>query len=520
MTSGILEGGASSLQESAWRLVSASPLVFLYEGFATRSECKSLVEAGTRLRHAIDGGHSELCEALARFGVAHGALGFRRVYCLPGSRKLRAEFDIDDTHQQEPSTGQLLKRFEAAVGDFVGCEPHCDEDSCVLNLTPGREDGAALEGGLHVDTFNDEPRRFATAILYLNDLHAADGGQTVWPAAANAPAEVVEAGKKLLHAGLESTLQPEGGAPAEALEAHAAQVLRAHTGEQDLLSERQGLSLRPRCGSLVVFFTRGLDGKVDPRSWHGSAAVRKHADKWTLQTFKAMPVGKENNDTTCLFAAERASRHIFAARPSLPPIAFRALKATGGRAVLGAQRLVEEVLVLGGGDCRLSLLSAHHVAGPLLEGRLGDLTGLVLWPASIALAQYISEPGRVKLSGRRVLDLGCGCGLLGLVAGTLGRAAEVVLLDASPEAAALAALSLEANGLSPPSFRVVKRSWSEELADLGLFDVILAADVLYPPAGADSETCAQAAKVAASELLAVLGRLLARGGEAFVAVQG
>lgn len=58
----------------------------------------------------------------------------------------------------------------------------------MLNLTPGRSDGALLESGLHVDTYNDEPRRFATAILYLGDLGPEDGGQTVFPAAGRAPA--------------------------------------------------------------------------------------------------------------------------------------------------------------------------------------------------------------------------------------------------------------------------------------------------------------------------------------------
>ena len=40
-----------------------------------------------------------------------------------------------------------------------------------------------LESGLHVDTFNDEPRRFATAILYLSDLgplHKDDEGKSSW----------------------------------------------------------------------------------------------------------------------------------------------------------------------------------------------------------------------------------------------------------------------------------------------------------------------------------------------------
>merc|ERR1711924_98348 len=106
----------------------------------------------------------------------------------------------------------LLRRLEDAVSQFVQSDPHSDEYSCVLTRTPGRDDEAALEFGLHVDTINDEPRRFSTALLYLNDLGPESGGQTIFPIAADAPMGVKAAGSTLLNEGYECTATaPEVG---------------------------------------------------------------------------------------------------------------------------------------------------------------------------------------------------------------------------------------------------------------------------------------------------------------------
>jgi hypothetical protein len=49
-----------------------------------------------------------------------------------------------------------------------------------------------------------------------------------------------------------------------------------------------GMAVQPVQGSMLLFFTRGPGGMVDPCSWHGSAAVPPGGKKWTLQTFKAV----------------------------------------------------------------------------------------------------------------------------------------------------------------------------------------------------------------------------------------
>jgi predicted nicotinamide N-methyase len=133
-----------------------------------------------------------------------------------------------------------------------------------------------------------------------------------------------------------------------------------------------------------------------------------------------------------------------------------------------------EVVTLDLGDRRLEL---EQVAG------LGDLARrsltegtepywAYLWPSARALARVVAELS--DLEGRRVLDLGCGLGACGLAAAM--RGAEVVVCDLEPRAVTLATRNAARNGL-----RVEGRAvdWNAPPEDLGRFDGILAADVLY-----------------------------------------
>lgn len=97
----------------------------------------------------------------------------------------------------------------------------------------------------------------------------------------------------------------------------------------------------------------------------------------------------------------------------------------------------------------------------------------VLWPSASALAEAVLDAGP-GLAGRRVLDLGCGLGLVGLAA--LHRGAHVVFLDWEPVAVEAARASAWANGFS--SHESVVADWRSP-PPLEPFDVILAADVLY-----------------------------------------
>ena len=98
-----------------------------------------------------------------------------------------------------------------------------------------------------------------------------------------------------------------------------------------------------------------------------------------------------------------------------------------------------------------------------------------LWPSATALAHRIAtfaaEPG----NGRRLLELGCGLGLVSLAAIRAGF--EVVSTDYYEEALAFTELNARHNGLVPPATRLV--DWRRFPEDLGRFDLVVASDVLF-----------------------------------------
>ncbi|MDP5168609.1 MAG: protein N-lysine methyltransferase family protein [Bacteroidia bacterium] len=97
-----------------------------------------------------------------------------------------------------------------------------------------------------------------------------------------------------------------------------------------------------------------------------------------------------------------------------------------------------------------------------------------LWPSAIALAAYLeSHPEEVK--GKSVLEIGCGNGLAGVVAGLLG-AASVTLTDYLPEALRFASLVWAKN--IPQKAQTAILDWREPDPSLSS-PLILAADVAY-----------------------------------------
>ncbi len=97
--------------------------------------------------------------------------------------------------------------------------------------------------------------------------------------------------------------------------------------------------------------------------------------------------------------------------------------------------------------------------------------GLVLWPSAIALAHEIAAR---PLAGLRVLELGAGTGLPGIVAATLG--AHVVQTDRQEVALHVSRMNAERNGTARIEHRVA--DWIR-WEDTDLYDVILGADILY-----------------------------------------
>lgn len=132
----------------------------------------------------------------------------------------------------------------------------------------------------------------------------------------------------------------------------------------------------------------------------------------------------------------------------------------------------------------------------------GGTTGLHTWQAACALAEWaISETGGLTvLHGRRVLELGSGTGLTGLVVAKVCQPRTLVLTDGNEQVLELLRYNVEANGFNAenenidrskregePQVLVRALDWDavDAMSDVllsqcgGPPDVILAADVVY-----------------------------------------
>ncbi len=96
-----------------------------------------------------------------------------------------------------------------------------------------------------------------------------------------------------------------------------------------------------------------------------------------------------------------------------------------------------------------------------------------LWGSAISLAQHIAKLDNY-LSGKYVLEIGCGFGLTGIVASQSG--ANVVFTDFEHDALLFARYNAQQNGVDTGS--IVQMDWNAACFQCK-FDVILASDVIY-----------------------------------------
>lgn len=120
-----------------------------------------------------------------------------------------------------------------------------------------------------------------------------------------------------------------------------------------------------------------------------------------------------------------------------------------------------------------SVLSRDDEAHFLMELKDRLPYGVVLWPAAIALAHEVAARAD-DLRGRRVLELGAGTGLPGIVAASLG--ARVVQTDKQEVAMSVCRRNGARNGAGGIEHRLVDwADWNDEAR----YDWIIASDVLY-----------------------------------------
>ncbi len=125
-----------------------------------------------------------------------------------------------------------------------------------------------------------------------------------------------------------------------------------------------------------------------------------------------------------------------------------------------------------------------------------------LWPSAFALGESVLA-AKDATQGRRAIELGCGIGLVACCAVRAGF--ELTVTDYYDEAVAFTAANVLAN--TGTRVRARHLDWRATPDDVGRFDLVLAADVLY--------------ERAYGPLVArVIDRLLVPGGTAWIADPG
>eukprot|EP00747_Dinoflagellata_sp_TGD_P218491 gnl/TRDRNA2_/TRDRNA2_90733_c1_seq1.p1 gnl/TRDRNA2_/TRDRNA2_90733_c1~~gnl/TRDRNA2_/TRDRNA2_90733_c1_seq1.p1 ORF type:complete len:485 (+),score=83.94 gnl/TRDRNA2_/TRDRNA2_90733_c1_seq1:69-1457(+) len=151
---------------------------------------------------------------------------------------------------------------------------------------------------------------------------------------------------------------------------------------------------------------------------------------------------------------------------------------------------------------------------PTCEARVGacgadDATGHVVWPAAHALATHLCAHKQL-VEGRRVVELGAGTGLVGLVAAALG-AQEVILTDL-PGAMPLLHRNTKRNeAVCGDRARAMELPWGAELGagfEAGTCDVVIGCEIIYQH---DAETC--------SALVDTMSQLIAPTGVCLIAYE-
>ncbi|XP_072969104.1 uncharacterized protein [Typha angustifolia] len=112
------------------------------------------------------------------------------------------------------------------------------------------------------------------------------------------------------------------------------------------------------------------------------------------------------------------------------------------------------------------------------------VTGAVMWDSGVVLGKFLEhavDTKRLVLRGRRVVELGSGCGLVGCIASLLG--AEVVLTDL-PDRLKLLKKNVEAN-VGEGRASVSELTWGDDLdPEIAehLPEIVLGSDVIYSEA--------------------------------------
>ena len=200
-----------------------------------------------------------------------------------------------------------------------------------------------------------------------------------------------------------------------------------------------------------------------------------------------------------------------------PPVSIKvsALVPVGGGAAFGS---VVERVDPEGGRFEATVETACGASSRFsLPAGVGAALGGTLWPSAAAQAVLVSR-WRAAVAGARVLELGAGLGLGGLVAAGVGGARDVVLTD--NDAALLGELEATAALHAGPSRAPVAAralDWADPplIAKEARFGVVLGADVAYNERTVPELLEAVAATRADDGLVVVVGEAQRKASAAF-----
>ncbi len=161
--------------------------------------------------------------------------------------------------------------------------------------------------------------------------------------------------------------------------------------------------------------------------------------------------------------------------------------------------LDEHIVPLAGRDWSIMAVRDHDALLADTSAFRHTPYGLLLWESAIALAGYVGRNGPTMISGRAIVELGCGVGLPGLVAATMGGV--VTQTDHEPATLTVARENARRNDVTGIS--QVEADWAH-WNDTRHYDLIIGSDIGY---GTDMH----------DHLIAIFERNLARGGRILLA---
>ena len=145
-----------------------------------------------------------------------------------------------------------------------------------------------------------------------------------------------------------------------------------------------------------------------------------------------------------------------------------------------------------GASSRLYSLSDRSASVELKLPARFDQVGLgaTVWSSAVGLSIWLSHAastGQLRIAGARLLELGAGVGLPGLLCGQLGADApsQVTLTDLSTQLVDCMQANAERNAKDgAPAPKVAVLNWDDRSADLDCdeYDIIVGADLVYNPA--------------------------------------